>query len=157
MENKVGDEVPTEAEIVAAVKVIAELRAKLAKFTVKLTPEERRHLLRFRPGGERIVELIGGLAEKYDVTLPDMPVEGMRDDLTLAQRLAPLVREVNLLGEHLADTTAAAYSEAWQAATGNYSVLSRVSAANPALASELGPAKEFFATRKRKTTPPAEG
>jgi len=151
MDDKVGDEIPTEAEITAAVKIIVDLRAKLSKYTIKLTPEERKHLLRFRPGGERVVELIGSLSEKYEVSLSDMPVDGMRNDLTLAARIAPLLREVNLLGEELQDTTSEAYSEAWQAATGNYSVLSRVSTANAALASELSPAKEFFA-KKRKTS-----
>ena len=49
----------------------------------------------------------------------------------------------------LDDTLSQARSEAWQAATGNYSVLVRVSVANPSLASEIAPAKSFFG-RKAK-------
>jgi hypothetical protein len=44
---------------------------------------------------------------------------------------------------------------AWQAATGNDTVLARVSVANASLAKELEPARAFFARRRR--VKPAEG
>lgn len=149
MDDKVGSDVPTEKQVKALIQKVNDLHDEIEKFTIKLTVDERRHQLRFRPGGEPIVALLGELSTKYGIALPDMPVEGMIDDLTLAQRLAPLASAVNLLGERLDDTLSQARSEAWQAATGNYSVLLRVSAANASLASEIAPAKSFFG-RKAK-------
>ncbi|MFO0757424.1 MAG: hypothetical protein U0359_13085 [Byssovorax sp.] len=154
MEDKVGSEIPTEKQVKAMAQKVKDLADELEKFTVKLSVDDRRHQLRFRPGGEPIVAQIGDLASKYGVALVDMPVQGMLDDLTLAQRLAPLASEVSLLAERLNDTVSQARSESWQAATGNYSVLVRVSAANASLASELASAREFFA---RKNKPAANG
>ncbi|MEO7331531.1 MAG: hypothetical protein ABI193_23355, partial [Minicystis sp.] len=147
MDDKVGNTVPAEQQIKAWIQKVAELHAEVEQFTVKLTVDERKHQLRFRPGGEPIIAQVGDLAGKYGIGLPDMPVQGMLDDLTLAQRLAPLASAVNLLAERLDDTVSQARSEAWQAATGNYSVLVRVSGANPSLASELAPARSFFARK----------
>jgi hypothetical protein len=147
MDDKVGSQVPSDAEIKALMQKVDALFADIAQFTIKLTPDDRRHQLRFRPGGEPIIAQVGELASKYGVALPDMPIQGMMDDLTLAQRLAPLASAVGLLASRLDDTIAQARSEAWQAATGNYSVLVRVSAANPSLASELGQARSFFARK----------
>ena len=68
-----------------------------------------------------------------------------QEDLTLAQRLAPVASSVGLIAERLSNTLGQARSETWQAATGNYSVLVRVSVANPSLEKELEPARAFFA------------
>ena len=133
MDDKVGSDVPTEKQVKALIQKVNDLHDEIEKFTIKLTADERRHQLRFRPGGEPIIALLGELATKYAIALPDMPVEGMIADLTLAQRLAPLASAVNLLGERLDDTLSQARSEAWQAATGNYSVLVRVSVATSAV------------------------
>lgn len=150
MDNKVGTDVPSAEEIQELLEQTLAISAALEKYTIKLTPEDRRYLAPFLPGGEPVVQLVGDLAEKYGVVLPDMPVDGMRADLTLAQRLAPLVSQFALVLSRLEDTTAQGRSEAWQAATGNYSVLVRVSAANPSLAKELEPARAFFARKRRK-------
>jgi hypothetical protein len=155
MDNKVGENLPTSARTQAWTTQLKDLRAEMGKYTIKLSSDERKHLAQFRPGGESIVALVGDLAVKYGIHLPDMPINGMRDDLTLVQRLAPLYSELSLLLSQVDDTIAQARSEAWQAATGNYSVLSRVAAANPSLAKELEPAKEFFARRRRATGAPA--
>jgi hypothetical protein len=158
MDNKVGDHVPAEKQMQGLVGAVQAVRDDVQKFTIKLSPAEKRHQAALPPGGESVVQLVGMLAEKYGIALSDMPVEGMRDDLTLAQRLTPLVSEVALLLETLEDTVSQARSEAWQAATGNYSVLARVSAANPALAKELAPAREFFVRRRsRKAAPKGNG
>ncbi len=86
--------------------------------------------------------MVADLAVKYGIALPDMPVDGMRDDLTLAQRLAPVASSDGLIAERLSNTLGQAHSETWQAATGNHSVLVRVSVANPSLEKELEPARE---------------
>jgi len=155
MDNKVGDYIPTSAKTQTWTTQLKDLRAEMGQYTIKLSDDERKHLAQIRTGGEPIIGLVGDLSVKYGIHLPDMPVDGMRDDLTLAQRLGPLYSELSLLLSQVEDTIAQARSEAWQAATGNYSVLSRVAAANPSLAKELEPAKEFFARRRKPMAAPA--
>ena len=155
MDNKVGEYLPTSAKTQTWTTQLKSLRAEMGKYTIKLSPDERKHLAQIRTGGESIVTLVSDLAVKYGIHLPDMPVDGMRDDLVLAQRLGPLYSELSLLLSQVEDTIAQARSEAWQAATGNYSVLSRVAAANPSLAKELEAAKAFFARRRKTTGAPA--
>ncbi len=149
MENKVGSNIPSEAQIKAWQERVKQLADEIEPYTVKLSADDARHLLRFRPGGEAIVALVADLATKYGIALPDMSVDGMRADLTLAQRLAPVASSVGLIAERLSNTLGQARSETWQAATGNYSVLVRVSVANPSLEKELLPARAFFARRSK--------
>jgi hypothetical protein len=157
MENKVGSAIPTEKQIKSWQERAQALADEMEPYTIKLHAEDAKHLLRFRPGGEVIVALVADLAVKYNIALPDMPVDGMRDDLTLAQRLAPVASSIGLIAERLTDTVGQARSETWQAATGNYSVLVRVSVANPSLAKELEPARAFFARRSKPQTPSGGG
>jgi sugar (pentulose or hexulose) kinase len=149
MENRVGDNLPTEQQLAAWKAALDTLFAEMKPFMTKLSKDEKQHLLQFRPGGEKIVALIATLAEKYGIHLADMPVAGMRSDLQLSQVLAPVVGQLALMASWGDDTLAAARSEAWQATTGNYSVLSRVAESNASLAEELKPAKQFFARRKK--------
>ena len=155
MENRVGDNLPTEQQLAAWKATLDTLFAEMKPFLIKLSKDEKRHLAQFRPGGEQIVALIANLSEKYGINLVDMPVAGMRSDLQLSQVLTPVVGQMSLMAAWGDDTRAAATSEAWQATTGNYSVLSRVAESNPSLAEELKPAKQFFARRKKG--PPEEG
>ncbi len=149
MKNLVGSVIPSEAQIKDWQDRFQKLAEEIEPYTIKLSADEARHLLRFRPGGEVIVALVADLATKYGIALPDMPVEGMQADLTLAQRLAPVASRVGLIADRLTDTLGQARSETWQAATGNYSVLARVSAANPSLEKEMAPARAFFARRSK--------
>jgi hypothetical protein len=153
MKNLVGSSIPSETQIKDWQDRIQKIADEIQPYTVKLSPDDARHLLRFRPGGEVIVALVADLATKYGIALPDMPIAGMRDDLTLAQRLAPVASSVGLMAERLTDTLGQARSETWQAATGNYSVLVRVSAANPSREKELEPARAFFARRNKPQAP----
>ena len=149
MKNLVGSVIPSEAQIKDWQDRFQKLADEIEPYTIKLSADDARHLLRFRPGGETIVALVADLATKYGIALPDMPVEGMQADLTLAQRLAPVASSVGLIADRLNDTLGQARSETWQAATGNYSVLVRVSAANPSLEKEMEPARAFFARRSK--------
>jgi hypothetical protein len=103
-----------------------------------------------------IVALVANLADKYGISIREMPTAGMRSDLLLSQVLAPLQSDFTLVTSWLDDTISAARSESWQAATGNYSVLSRVSEANPSLRKELKPARGFFARRRKNDATPAQ-
>lgn len=156
MENRVGDNRPTPQQLADWTAALTKVFEEMKPFLVKLTPGEKQRLAQFRPGGEQIVELVARVADKYGIQIKDMPTAGMRDDLGLTKDLAPIASQIDLMGAWLADSIGAARSEAWQAATGNYSVLSRVGEANPSLARELKPARAFFRRRKKGEPPPEE-
>ncbi len=154
MQNRVGSVIPSEQEIEKLVKEVEGLTAKLAKFTVSLSADERQRTLKMRARGEPVVALVGDLAARHQVALPRISVEDMRGDLALVQRLQPLARELDHLSQRIADTILQAQSECWWAATAFYSSLARMSDADPDLERALKPAVEFFARGRRPTEPP---
>lgn len=153
MDNRVGDTIPPEAEVAKLVRAIEAVAVKVERYTVKLTAQERKGLLKFRPGGEAIVELVARLAIKYKSNADDTPVDGMKADLELSQRLRPLTAAAELLARTLDDTELEAEGECWHAATANYTLLNLLARNNPTLASELEPARAFFATGPRRKKP----
>lgn len=158
MENLVGDHLPSEAEVGKLVKQLEDVAHKLEAFTIKLTPDARRMLPKFRPGGDEVVARVATLAKKHDVDNDDTPVAGMSADLALVRRLAPLVSAATQLAERLDDTTLQAQGECWHAATSLYSLLMARAKNNAALASELADTRAFFATgrRAKKAVAPAK-
>lgn len=155
MQNRVGAVVPSEEEIQALVKDVQNLAAKVQRFTLMLSAEDRKRTTKMRARGERIVELVGDLAVQNQVSLPRISVADMKNDLALNQRLAPLAQALSNLSQAISDTMLQAQSECWWAATAFYSALSRLSDLDPQLETSLKPAVEFFA-RKRKREPDAE-
>ena len=153
MQNRVGSVIPSEQDIQKLVKDVESVGAKIQGFTLMLSAEERRHTTKMRANGAQVVELVGGLAQRHEVSLPRISVEDMKDDLALAQRLAPLEQAIARLSQMIADTILQAQSECWWAATAYYTALTRLSDADPHLESALKPAIEFFARRQRAEVP----
>ncbi|WP_437765507.1 hypothetical protein WMF27_29575 [Sorangium sp. So ce281] len=154
MQNKVGNNVPSEKVIQGLVEELSSLEEKVKKFTVELTAEERKATTKMRTGGEPIARHVGELADANGVTLPKISVEGMKADLLLIERMKPLQAAVDDLAQRIADTILQAQSEAWWAATAYYTTLSRMAAADAKLERSLKPAVDFFAIGRRKK--PAE-
>ena len=154
MQNLVGSVIPSEQEIQRLVKDIESVAVRIQKFTVSLSAADRKRTLKMRTSGGWVVELVGDLAVRHEVALPRVPVGDMKDDLTLAQRLAPLARALAAVSQTVADTILQAQSECWWAATAYYSALTRLADTDPQLESALKPVIEFFAKR-RKSEPPA--
>src|SRR5215212_978111 len=155
MKNRVGNVVPSDQEIQRLLKDVQNLAARIEKFTVTLSAEERQRTTKMRAQGERIVEMVGDLATRNEVSLPRISVEDMKDDLTLAQRLAPLAQALEGVSQTVSDTILQAQSECWWAATAFYTALSRLSDADAQLEGALKPAVEFFARRRRSEPLPA--
>ncbi len=153
MENRVGSNIPSAAEIARLVREIDGIATRLAAYTIDLTPEGRHRALKFRPRGERIVQLVGELATDHEVSLPSISVADMHADLELAERLVPLANALAVVSQTIADTILQAHAECWWAATAFYTTLSRLSGANPRLLAALRPATEFFALGKRPPKP----
>lgn len=150
MENRVGNHVPSIHEIDALMKEVADLRDKIAKFSVNLTVDERRRATRFRPGGEPIVQMITDLARTEGVTLPKLTPDDVVADLRLAERIRPLVDAVEAVSRTLSDTLIEAQSECWWGATAFYTALARAASDDARLESALRPAVDFFAIGRRK-------
>ena len=155
MKNRVGNVMPSDPEVQRLVKDVQNLAARIEKFTVTLSSEERQRTTKMRAQGERIVEMVGDLATRNEVSLPRISVEDMKNDLTLAQRLAPLAQALESVSQTVSDTILQAQSECWWAATAFYTALSRLSNADAQLEGALKPAIEFFARRRRSEPLPA--
>lgn len=149
MHAMVGDTIPSEKEVEQLVAQIRAIEAKLEKYTVLLTVDQRKTTTKMRSGGEAIVPQVGALATEHGVALPGVTVDGMLADLTLAQRLAPLSAAIQGLQRRVDDTVLEAQSECWWAATALYSALARASGATPKLESALKPIVDFFAIGRR--------
>jgi hypothetical protein len=156
MQNRLGSVIPSDEDIQTLVKDIESVGTKLEKFTLMLSAAERRQTTKMRANGERIVELVGDLAVRHELALPRISVVEMKDDLTLARRLAPLEQAIAHLSQTVADTILQAQSECWWAATAFYTALTRLSDADPELEAALKPAVEFFARRRRSEPLEAE-
>lgn len=149
MQNLVGSIIPSEAEVAKLLKEIEGVTKKVQSFAIHLTPAQRKGLLKMRPDGAKIVTLVGRLCAKYGVASGDTPVDGMNADLLLSERIRPLTAAAGLLAQTLDDTELEAEGECWHAATANYSMLVVLARNNAQLASELAPARDFFATGRR--------
>ena len=149
MQNRVGSVIPSAEGIQQLVKDIDTFAAKIDKFTLMLSTEERRRTTKMRARGERVVELVGTLAARHQVALPRISVSDMNADLVLAQRLAPLASRLDAVSQKVADTILQAQSECWWAAMAFYSALTRLSNVDAELEDALKPAIEFFARRPR--------
>ncbi|EYF08668.1 hypothetical protein [Chondromyces apiculatus] len=151
--NRVGDNSPTAAELSALVTQLTDIVTQLQDFGLILAPEERKRLLHARLEAEPMVQRVHDLATNYGITLQDIPLAGMMNDLDLRMRLHPLAdlfRSGLVLAE---DTAAQASSEMWEAFLGYYGVLTKMGEQNPKLALELKPVTEFMAKRR----PPLKG
>jgi hypothetical protein len=155
MQDRVGTNVPTEDQAKAWVATIEKLAQEMAPFGVGLTPEERKHTLKFRPGGEPHVHAIAGSVRKHEVALPGITADGMEADLLLAQRLKPVRDAAESLYQFADDTILEASSECWYAMTAYYTSLSRMVGNFPDIKAVVQQVSEFFATRRRPKPPAA--
>ena len=150
MENRVGDKLPSEAELAKLERDVESLIERVGKFGVALTTEERQQAVKPRLGWEDVVRTLAGLVSEHDVSLPGIDKDAMLADLTLAQRVSPLAQKTEQLAQLVADTQYEARHEAWWAATAFYTALNRTSGSNASLTGKIKPLVEFFAIGRRK-------
>lgn len=142
-------------------RLVADLRAirgRIAQFGVTLTKSERRRAIKFRPGGEEIVERLANIAQTFGLTtLPSTTTAEMLENLSLARRLRPLQQELERLERTVADTLLQAQSDCWGGAMTFYTTLARSARDNAELAKAMESLFQFFAIGKRSTrNPPPE-
>jgi hypothetical protein len=154
MENKVGDKLLTPQKATALLKQVKDLTEQLRAYGITLTTDDRKRTLRPRKGAEAHMQRVHDLAVKHGVSLKDIPLDGMANDLALAKQFQPIEDELRTVLQIAEDTGTQADSEAWEAFLAYYGVLSSMADRSADLAAELKSVIDFMATGPRKKTPP---
>ncbi|MFO0759495.1 MAG: hypothetical protein U0359_23590 [Byssovorax sp.] len=138
------------AQLLTQLKDVLE---QLAPFGITLTLDDRKRTLRPRKGAEPHMQRVHDLATKHGVSLKNIPLEGMANDLALSKQFQPFEDELRAGLQLAEDTGMQAGSEAWEAFLAYYGVLSSMAERLPDLAAELKTVVDFMATGPRKKAP----
>jgi hypothetical protein len=141
---------PTDQQLERLVGTCRDVVAELARIVDPMTTDDRRRTLKFRPGGETVVELVARLVVEYDVKVAGKSVDEMVASSAAARRLQPLAEQARLCLQLINDAILVRKSDAWRAATAFYSVLESMSHHDPQLREKLRPAIEFFAQAAKR-------
>jgi cytochrome c len=155
MENKVGDKQFSPQKVTQLVKQLKDIVEQLRPYGITLTTDERKRTLRPRKGAEVHMQRVHQLASKHGVTLKNIPLQGMADDLALAKQFVSFEDELRAGLQLAEDSGTQADSEAWEAFLAYYGVLSSMAERSPELAVELESVVSFMATGPRKKPAPA--
>jgi hypothetical protein len=153
MQDRVGSKVPTVEQVTGWLTTLKGLQQEIAPFGVGLTPEERRHTLKFRPGGEPIVHKLADAVRNHELVLPGLTADGMEADLSLAQKLKAVRDAAEALYQFTDDTILEASSECWYAATAYYTTFSRMVSSFPDIKPLVSDTASFFARRHKQPEP----
>jgi hypothetical protein len=142
-------EAPSASQIEKALAELDVLASILGLHAVPLSIEERRHLLKMRPGGAAHVPVVLGLAERYGLVIPGVSTAEGKADLDVAAKLRPLADRLTAMAQLVEDTILQAQQRAWQSTTTAYTMLTRLVGRFPALQSELDAMASFMASRHK--------
>jgi hypothetical protein len=118
-----------------------------------LTPAQKRHALKFRKGGDKIIAQIGNLAQQQ-LESPALNVADMTGTLGKAQALQPLSDRVAAFAKHVDDVVFEAESDSLAMAQQFYALLQRRSLTDVELRTAMAPVVAYFA---RKPVPKEPG
>ncbi len=142
-------------------KLIVEMNRLVGQATEKLgsvprrTPKERSRGLKIRRGAHQVIPMIASLATKYGVEAPTVSGDKISTSFETAQALQTLLSNAELLHQTLIDANYGEQSAAWKGAMSLYGMLGKAADANPNIANELQPVKEWFKKRTKGTVPAA--
>src|SRR5262249_20114170 len=134
----------------ALVERVSQVLRELDRYTVALTPGDKQRLIKPRRGSEKIGELIATIADERKVRLPTASTAQIAAQRSRAKRYAPLQIAAESLTAALHDTIFDAESKAWRSTLAFYTALQGLASNDATLQTALEPAKQFFATGKRK-------
>lgn len=154
MQDRVGTKLPTDEQVAGWLTSIKKVQQEMEPFGIGLTPDERKHTLKFRPGGEAIVHALAGSVRGHDVALPGITADAMEADLSLAEKLKPVREAAEALYQFTDDTILEASSECWYAATAYYTALSRMISNYPDIKAVVAQVASLFAIGRRKHAEP---
>ena len=119
-----------------------------------LTPALKRHVLKFRRGGDKIIGQIGNLAQQEQLDSPGLNVADMLSSLGKAQALQPLSDRVAAFAKHIDDVIFKSETDALAMGQQFYALLQRRALTDGELATAMVPVVTYFA---RKPKPKAAG
>lgn len=154
MENKVGDTLLTSQKRDKLLGQLNDVLEQLRPYGIMLESTSRGRKLRQRKGAEPHMQRVHDLAVKHEVTLKNISLAGMANDLTLAKQFQAIEDAYRTGLTFAEDTGMQADSEAWDAFLAYYGVLSSMADRNPELAVELEPVVQFMANGPRQKAPP---
>lgn len=154
MDNKVGDNALTAQEVADLLTQAKAITAKLKAHGIALSTDDRKRLLRARRGAGEHIQRVVELATKHGVSLPNVPLAGIANDVKLEQQLQPIEEELRVGLQFAEDTGAQAASEAWEGFLAYYGVLSSMAQRMPDVAADLASVVEFMSQGPRKKSPP---
>src|SRR4051812_8882319 len=97
MENRVGDNAPSDAKWKQLMKQLDDLLEQFKQFGVTLSDSERGSAQHPRIGVEPHVHTVHALALKYGISVPHMPLAGMLNDLALEKDIHPFEQKTATL------------------------------------------------------------
>jgi hypothetical protein len=150
MDNKVGTNTPATTEIAKLIQTSEDLLAKLRKFCVVLSPEERQSVTRMRLGAEVHLSALASAAKKLGLSLPGVAPDDILDDLRTDKDLAGLEQSLEAALELVRDTRAQARSEASEAGYMFYGMLQSAAGRMPELQTVIHDLSEVLSSRTRR-------
>ncbi len=138
---------PSAIGVASILGYLASITTALGPDAVPLTINDRRRLLKLRPGGEAHAEPVMAVAKQYGLVLPGVDPAEVDADLALLKQLAPIVQRFDAVRALVGDVVAQAESRVWKATTNAYSTLIRYVPEYPGLQLELAPIASFLAIR----------
>jgi hypothetical protein len=157
MENRVGDNVPSQKQLDEMLKQLSTLVARIQEFCLTLQKDERPFTLKPHKGAEQLAEQTYNLAKRYGITVKNVPLEGMMNDLHLAAQIQPFDALFNLGAQLTADTALQAKSEYFTAFLAYYGALVAAAEHDAALAAEIEPIQKAMAKVRRPRGNAANG
>jgi hypothetical protein len=156
IENRVGDNVPAQEQIDQVVEQIKAHLEFFKTFCVYLSEAERGSRLTPRTGSDGHFNAVLDLSVQHGQSVPGVPLEGVRRDYQLYQRLAPLAAVIEPLSRLIVDTYRQAGHEYWKGFLAYYGALANAAKYSPEVAQSLKDVVDFMATgpRPRKANEP---
>jgi hypothetical protein len=138
---------PTTEQVTAWVQQLDEMAAQFGPGATPLTIDERRRLLKIRPGGEAHATTVMGLADRYGLAIPGVTSADVAANVKVAQDFAPFIERLQSMLGLASDVSLTAQSRVWSSATKAYATLTRLVPDYPSLQKELTPMASFLATK----------
>lgn len=137
MENKVGDNAPVQKKLDELLGQLSQVVEEIKKFTITLQKDERSSTVKPHKGADRLAQKTYDLATRYGITVKNVPLQGMLNDLRLVTQVQPFDSLFTLGAQLTTDTTLQAKSEYYTAFLAYYGALSAAAEHDAALAVEI--------------------
>jgi hypothetical protein len=131
------------------VKLMAKVSEPFASVR-RLTMTERKRVLKFRKGGQQVVATLLSVCSQYGLEAPGAPMGDLAEMVDHAERIAQLLRAVEVLRATLKDELSSVRGTSWAGLTTTYAMLKQASRTEPNIATEIAKVESFFRHRAPK-------